>query len=35
MPKSQAEQLETMLNKDEKRAEQSSGVFISQAQTRI
>ena len=35
MPKSWAKQLETMLDKDEKQAEQSSGVFISQAQTKL
>ena len=35
MPKSWAEQLEAILNKDERQAEQSSGVFISQAQARL
>ena len=35
LPKSWAEQLETMLAEDEKKAEQSSGVFIADAQTRI
>ena len=35
MPKSWAEQLETMLAEDEKKAEQSSGVFISRAQARL
>ena len=35
MPKSWAEQVETMLAEDERKAEQSSGVFIADAQTRI
>ncbi len=35
MPKSWAEQLETMLAADEKKAEQSSGVFVANAQTRL
>ena len=35
MPKSWAQQLETMLNKDEEQVEQSSGVFISQAQVKL
>ena len=35
MPQSWAEQLETMLGEDERKAEQSSGVFIADAQTRI
>ena len=35
MPKPWAKQLETMLDKDEKQAEQSSSVFISQAQARL
>jgi hypothetical protein len=35
MPKSWAKQLDTMLDKDEKQAEQSSGVFISQAQAKL
>ncbi len=35
LPKSWAVELETMLGKDEKQAEQSSGVFISEAQERI
>jgi len=35
LPKSWAEQLETMLVEDEKKAEQSSGVFIADAQTCI
>ena len=35
LPKSWAEQLETMLGKDEKQAEQSSGVFIADAQSKI
>jgi site-specific DNA recombinase len=35
LPKSWAQTLETMLAEDERRAEQSSGVFISKAQERI
>ena len=35
MPKSWAEQLETMLAADEKKAEQSSDVFVANAQTRL
>ncbi len=35
MPKSWAEQLEIMLAADEKKAEQSSGVFVASAQTRL
>ena len=35
MPKSWAEQLETMLAADEKKAHQSSGVFVANAQTRL
>lgn len=35
MPKSWAEQLETMLSDDEKKANQSSGVFVANAQTRL
>ncbi len=35
LPKSWADEMHTMLNEDEKRAEQSSGVFISQARERI
>lgn len=35
LPKSWADEMHTMLNEDEKRAEQSSGVFISQARKRI
>ena len=35
LPESWAKQLETMLAEDEKKAEQSSGVFIADAQTRI
>ncbi len=35
MPKSWAEQLERMLAADEKKAEQSSGVFVANVQTRL
>jgi DNA invertase Pin-like site-specific DNA recombinase len=35
MPESWAQELETMLAADEKKAEQSSGVFIADAQTRV
>ena len=35
LPKSWAQTLETMLAEDERKAEQSSGVFIAKAQTRI
>ena len=35
MPKSWADQLETMLAEDERKAEQSSGVFVANAQTRL
>ncbi|MBI2798189.1 recombinase family protein [Candidatus Saccharibacteria bacterium] len=35
IPKSWAEQLETMLAADEKKANQSSGVFVANAQTRL
>lgn len=35
LPKSWAVELENMLNKDEKQAEQSSGAFISQAQAKL
>ena len=35
LPKSWAEQLETMLAEDEKKANQSSSVFIADAQTRV
>ena len=35
LPKTWAIELETMLNKDEKQAEQSSGVFLSQTQAKL
>jgi len=35
MPKSWASQLETMLNDDEKKANQTSGVFLANARTRL
>ena len=35
MPKSWAQQLETMLTQDEREAEQSSSVYVANAQTRI